>query len=139
DMLDELELLEFMLSSPFDLMDREDWKGITAKEISSNLGKQIEIVGQLVTTKYAKTKNGDIMFFGTFLDGEGHWIDTVLFPEVAARFSLRGFGCYLIKGKVTEEFNFFTVEVSSIEKSGWWDVWDSVGNAPEELSVLEVL
>lgn len=138
DMLDELELLEFMLSSPFDLMDREDWQGITAKEIPNNLGKQIEIIGQLVTTKYAKTKNGDTMFFGTFLDCEGNWIDTVLFPEVATRFSLRGFGCYLIRGKVTEEFNFFTIEVSSIEKSGWWDVWDSTDKLLDDLSVLEV-
>nr|MBC7613213.1 DNA polymerase III subunit alpha [Pseudopedobacter sp.] len=124
DMLDELELFEFMLSSPFELMSKQDWKGIKAKEIPSKIGQEIVIVGQLVTTKYAKTKHGDTMFFGTFLDRDGDWIDTVLFPEVATKYSFKGFGCYLIKGKVTEEFNFFTVEVSSMEKSGWWNAAD---------------
>lgn len=121
DMLDELELLEFTLSSPFDLVDRRGIKGINANEIPQNLGKEIQIIGQLVTTKYAKTKNGDTMFFGTFLDEGRNWIDTVLFPAVAARFIFRGYGCYVIKGKVTLEFNFYTIEVSHIEKLGWWN------------------
>lgn len=121
DMLDELELLDFMLSSPFELMEKQEWKGIKAKEIPNKVGQEIEIVGQLITTKYAKTKHGDIMFFGTFLDEDGDWIDTVLFPDIAAKFTFKGKGCYLIKGKVTEEFNFFTVEVSEMKKSGWWN------------------
>ncbi len=134
DMLDELELFEFMLSSPFELMSRQDWKGIKAKEIPSKVGEEVEIVGQLVTTKYAKTKRGDTMFFGTFLDRDGDWIDTVLFPDVAAKYSFKGVGCYLIKGKVTEEFNFFTVEVSSMEKSGWWNAGDSLNEISKSLS-----
>ncbi|MBU0696683.1 MAG: DNA polymerase III subunit alpha [Bacteroidetes bacterium] len=121
DMLDELELLEFMLLSPFKLMENQDLSGIKAKEIPSKVGQEVQIIGQLVTTKYAKTKHGDTLFFGTFLDESGYWIDTVLFPDVAARFSFRGYGCYLIKGKVTEEFNFFTIEVSYMEKLGWWN------------------
>jgi DNA-directed DNA polymerase III PolC len=124
DMLDELELMEFMLSSPFELMEKQEWKGIKAKDIPNNVGQEIEIVGQLITTKYAKTKNGDTMFFGTFLDEDGEWIDTVLFPEIAAKFTFKGKGCYLIKGKVTEEFNFFTVEVLEMKKSGWWNTQD---------------
>ncbi|WP_200585234.1 DNA polymerase III subunit alpha [Pedobacter segetis] len=121
DMLDELELMDFMLSSPFELMEKQEWKGILAKDIPAHVGKEIEIVGQLITTKYAKTKHGDAMFFGTFLDKEGQWIDTVLFPEIAARYTFKGKGCYLIRGKVTEEFNFFTVEVSEMKRSGWWN------------------
>ncbi len=124
DMLDELELLDFMLSSPFELMEKQEWKGIKAKDIPGKVGQEIEIVGQLITTKYAKTKHGEIMFFGTFLDQDGDWIDTVLFPEIAAKFTFKGKGCYLIKGKVTEEFNFFTVEVSEMKKSGWWNTQD---------------
>ncbi|MBC7653612.1 MAG: DNA polymerase III subunit alpha [Oligoflexus sp.] len=124
DMLDELELMDFMLSSPFELMVEQQWKGIKAKDIPNKVGQEIEIVGQLVTTKYAKTKHGETMFFGTFLDENGDWIDTVLFPEIAAKFSFKGKGCYLIKGKVTEEFNFFTVEVSEMKKSGWWNMQD---------------
>ncbi|OAQ39522.1 DNA polymerase III subunit alpha [Pedobacter psychrophilus] len=124
DMLDELELLDFMLSSPFELMEKQGWKGIKAKDIPGKVGQEIEIVGQLITTKYAKTKHGETMFFGTFLDEDGDWIDTVLFPEIAAKFTFKGKGCYLIKGKVTEEFNFFSVEVSEMKKSGWWNNQD---------------
>lgn len=122
DLLDQLELLEFTLSSPFKLVNQKYLGGILAKEIPENLGKEIQIFGQLVTTKHTRTKNGETMFFGTFLDKEGDWIDTVLFPDVVAKSSLRGFwGCYSIKGKVTREFNFYTIEVSSIEKLGWWN------------------
>ncbi len=126
DMLDELELLDFMLSSPFDLLKEQSKRGIKAAEIPAHLEQQIEIIGQLVTTKYVKTKNGLTMFFGTFLDEDGNWIDTVLFPNIAAQFTFKGYGCYSIKGKVTKEFNFFTIEVTEIEKLGWW-------NAQEDL------
>lgn len=122
DLLDELELLEFTISSPFKLVAQQTIRGILAREIPENLGKEIEIMGQLVTTKPTRTKKGETMFFGTFLDRQGDWIDTVLFPDVAAKSSLKGFwGCYLIRGRVTKEFNFFTVEVTAIEKLGWWN------------------
>ena len=124
DLLDEMEILGFPLSSPFELMTHQDVEGIKAADIPLNLGKEISIVGYLVTTKYAKTKQGQTMFFGTFLDEERNWIDTVLFPDVAAKFSFKGYGCYLIKGKVTKEFNFYTVEVISLEKLGWWNAGD---------------
>lgn len=126
DLLDELELLEFTLSSPFKLIAQQTIRGILAHEIPDYLGKEIEIMGQLVTSKYTRTKNGETMFFGTFLDREGGWINTVLFPNVAAKCSLKGFwGCYLMKGKVTKEFNFFTIEVSFIEKLKWWNAMHS--------------
>jgi DNA polymerase-3 subunit alpha len=124
DLLDEMEILGFPLSSPFELMTHQDVEGIKAADIPLNLGKEISIVGYLVTTKYAKTKQGQTMFFGTFLDEERNWIDTVLFPDVAAKFFFKGYGCYLIKGKVTKEFNFYTVEVISLEKLGWWNAGD---------------
>ena len=124
DMLDEMELMDFMLSSPFELIEKPQWRGIKAKDISNKVGQEIEIVGQLITTKYSKTKHGDTMYFGTFLDEDGDWIDTVLFPDIAVKFTFRGKGCYLIKGKVTEEFNFFTVEVSEMIKIRWWNNQD---------------
>jgi DNA polymerase-3 subunit alpha len=70
-----------------------------AKEIPNNLGKEIIIVRQLVTTKYAKTKKNQTMYFGTFLDIDGPWIDTVLFPDIAAKYQFKVYGCYHIKGK----------------------------------------
>ena len=121
DLLDEMEILGFPLSSPFDLLENQNLKGIKATEVSQYLGKEIEIMGYLVTTKYAKTKHGQTMFFGTFLDKDGDWIDTVLFPDVAAKYSFKGNGCYLVKGRVSLEFEFYSVEVISLERLGWWN------------------
>lgn len=54
------------------------------------------------------------MFFGTFLDREGDFIDTVHFPPVAAKFPFRGKGIYKITGKVLEEFDCINIEVISM-------------------------
>jgi DNA polymerase-3 subunit alpha len=52
------------------------------------------------------------MHFGTFLDLEGYWIDTVHFPPSARAFPFSGPGCYSIKGKVINEFDFVYIEVT---------------------------
>ena len=72
--------------------------------------------GYLVTVKKTKTANGKIMFFGTFLDQNGHFVDTVHFPPVAARYPFRGKGLYRITGKIVEEFGFHCMEVDHMEK-----------------------
>ena len=54
------------------------------------------------------------MYFGTFLDRDGHFIDTVHFPPVAAKFPFRGKGVYTITGRVLEEFECINIEVSAI-------------------------
>jgi DNA polymerase-3 subunit alpha len=120
-MLDELEFFEFMLTPPYKLLANQNFIKTKAKEIPNNLGKEISIVGQLVTTKYAKTKHNQTMYFGTFLDIDGAWIDTVLFPDIAAKYQFKGYGCYHIKGKVTKEFNFYSIEVTYLEKLSWWN------------------
>jgi hypothetical protein len=56
------------------------------------------------------------MQFGTFLDYKGEWIDTVHFPPIAAKFPFRGKGVYRLKGKVVVEFNFFSLEITEMEK-----------------------
>ena len=56
------------------------------------------------------------MNFGTFLDLEGSWLDTVLFPEVAQRSAIYARGLYHIEAKVTTEFDFITLEVSKIKR-----------------------
>ncbi len=53
------------------------------------------------------------MMFGTFIDQRGSFFDTTHFPKVCADFPIRGKGCYLIKGKVAEEFGFYSVDVIS--------------------------
>ena len=59
------------------------------------------------------------MNFGTFIDSEGQFIDTVHFPPVAAKYPFRGRGIYAITGKVTNEFNFLSIEVSRMIKQNY--------------------
>ena len=57
-----------------------------------------------------------VLFFGTFLDRDGYFIDTVHFPPVAAKFPFRGKGVYTITGKVLEDFDCVNIEVSFMER-----------------------
>jgi DNA polymerase-3 subunit alpha len=56
------------------------------------------------------------MYFGTFLDRDGDFIDTVHFPPVATKFPFRGKGVYKITGKVLVEFDCTNIEVISMYK-----------------------
>ena len=154
DVWDEMQLLGFPLSSPFELIspptpfqDKEEqatsflqgrkesfplnfnsrevspsllakgWGEVLfAREFPLHLGKIISIVGYMVTRKQTRTKRGDAMAFGTFLDREGKWIDTTHFPNVLAAFPFHGKGCYLITGRVVVEFGFYSLDVEAIEK-----------------------
>ena len=56
------------------------------------------------------------MNFGTFLDREGYFFDTTHFPDIAAAFPFRGKGVYVVTGKVVEEFGFYSIEVTAMQK-----------------------
>ena len=56
------------------------------------------------------------MNFATFLDENGDYLDSVHFPIIAKQFPFRGKGLYKVQGRVTEEFGFFSVEVSAFYK-----------------------
>lgn len=112
DAFDEIELLGFPLCSPFELLRDELTSTLTAKELLLYVGKTVTIVGYLVNIKNTYTTQGERMHFGTFTDIEGKWIDTVHFPPSAKQYPFSGPGCYLLTGKVTEEFDFTTIEVS---------------------------
>ena len=113
---DEMELLGFPLCNPFKLLARPSQNGLTAKELITYKHKIITIEGYLITRKNTKTKNKEAMYFGTFLDYDGDFIDTVHFPTVAAKFPFRGPGVYKITGKVIEEFDCVNIEVISMFK-----------------------
>jgi error-prone DNA polymerase len=80
------------------------------------LGKVVSIIGYLVTRKRTRTTRGDEMSFGTFLDREGRFIDTTHFPPVLKKYPFQGRACYLIKGKVVEEFGFYSLEVTEMQR-----------------------
>jgi DNA polymerase-3 subunit alpha len=116
DAFDEIELLGFSLSSPFDLVQDKLQSNLTAKNLRLHIGKVVDIVGYLVNVKTTYTAKGERMHFGTFLDIEGRWIDTVHFPIPAKNYPFRGNGCYILKGKVTEEFDFMSIEVHQMQR-----------------------
>lgn len=113
---DEVELLGFSLCSPFELLREKPSSELTVRQLLQQVGKTVEIVGYLVTVKNTSTSKGERMYFGTFLDSEGDWIDTVHFPPSAKQFPFNGPGCYLLSGKVTEEYDFTTLEVSYMKR-----------------------
>jgi DNA polymerase-3 subunit alpha len=119
DVYDELELIGFPLCNPFDLIDTSrlpQIKLIEADQLHEHIHQVIDIIGYKVTLKPTGTTKGEGMFFGTFLDRSGRFIDTVHFPPVAKAFPVSGWGLFHIQGKVTEEFGALTVEVKRIER-----------------------
>ena len=116
DTFDEIELLGFPIRSPFELLESTVPSMKKASELPAIVGKTIDIAGYLVHRKPTRTANGKIMYFGTWLDLEGEWLDTVHFPDANNRNPFTGPGCYLIRGKVVEEYGFFSVEAQWIKR-----------------------
>ena len=113
---DQIEILGFPLCSPFDLLVNKYDEIVLAGYFKENLNKVITILGYLVTIKYTRTSNSKIMHFATFLDFNGYFFDTTHFPSVVEKYPFRGGGIYKIKGKVVEEFEFFSIEVIEMFK-----------------------
>ncbi|HNR18829.1 MAG TPA: DNA polymerase III subunit alpha [Bacteroidia bacterium] len=126
DAWDEMDILGFPLCAPFDLlaplptnlksMIENNVHLDTAKDLKKYFRKEITITGYMVTYKPTRTKHGESMMFGTFIDKQGIFFDTTHFPAVAAQYPLKWKGCYLIKGRVAEEFGFYSLDVTEMEK-----------------------
>ena len=114
--LDEREILGFFLCSPFSMLLHALPEGIKAKELVHHVGSEVDINAYLVTVKNTFTSKGERMFFGTFLDEAGDWVDTVHFPPSAKAFPFTGPGCYKLQGKVVEEFDFICIEVNRMQR-----------------------
>jgi DNA polymerase-3 subunit alpha len=116
---DQLDLLGFPLCSPFRLISESYLKyNITSQNFKSYVHKRIYILGYLVNMKRVRTNSGKgkDMGFGTFTDRRGAFFESVHFPEVYAKHPFRERACYLICGKIVEEYGYFMIEVSHIEK-----------------------
>jgi DNA polymerase-3 subunit alpha len=124
EIVDQIEILEFPLDSPFHLVKDQTVSSIKARDMKQYLDKSVQIIGYLVTIKYTRTVKGDVMNFGTFVDRQGDWIDTVHFPRMVKKYPFKGRGIYLIKGKVTQEFDFYSIEVRSCERMAYWNAGD---------------
>jgi DNA polymerase-3 subunit alpha len=112
---DEIELVGFPVGiSPFKLVEMNGEKQVPARRLPELVNRRVEVTGYLIHAKRTRTTNGKQMTFGTFIDYEGNWIDTVQFPEITARYPFRGPGCYKIKGKVISEFGFVSIETTEL-------------------------
>ena len=113
---DEIELLGFPIGSPVSLLEKEIPSNMKALQLPRLVGKNIEIVGYLVHRKPTRTSRGQIMYFGTWLDLDGEWLDTVHFPNSRFPKPFTGPGCYFLNGKVVEEYGFFSIEISWMKR-----------------------
>jgi len=116
DAFDEIELLGFPLCNPFDLLKEQPEQEVLVSDMHQFLNKTVKMVGYLVHIKRTTTKHGKRMYFGTFLDREGYFLDTTHFPGINEKHPFRGKGIYEITGKVVEEFEYFSLEVTGLRK-----------------------
>lgn len=91
---------------------------IAAIDMPQYLGQKITMLGYLITWKPVHTIKRELMYFGTFIDAAGDWLDTVHFPDSTKRYPLQGKGFYRMTGMVVEEFGVFNLEVQYMEKVG---------------------
>lgn len=120
DLKDEMDLLGFVVGDYYELLDPQHLHGTHyVRELPQLLGQQIKIVGRLVTLKETRTIKKERMCFGTFLDADGDWLDTVHFPPVMKQYPFLGNGFYELHGRVMEEFDVYSVEVLSMRKLGY--------------------
>jgi DNA polymerase-3 subunit alpha len=116
DAYDQIELLEFPLCFPFDLLPPEHKTGITTREMMDSVGKRVTMVGYFVTSKTTWTIRNDTMSFGHFFDREGKTFDTTHFPPSLKRYPFKGNGFYKLSGKIVQEFDYPSMEVDSMIK-----------------------
>ncbi|MGV8880449.1 MAG: DNA polymerase III subunit alpha [Sphingobacteriaceae bacterium] len=113
----EMEILGFSVSiSMFDLLET-DYRGeLLASDLINHIGQMVKLVGLYVCEKTVRAKTGKHMWFGTFLDAAGNFFDTVHFPNSTPAYPFRGAGCYLMYGKVVQEFGVTNIEVGKFAK-----------------------
>lgn len=113
---DELELLGFSIKSPFKYLKKQALNGILTKQLPQYTNRIIRIYGYFVCRKHVSTSNKKQMNFGTWLDREGQFFDTVHFPRALEKYPFKGKGVYEIEGKVVEDFTVHSIEVLKMNK-----------------------
>jgi error-prone DNA polymerase len=116
DAYDQIELPEFPLCFPFELLPSGQQAGITVNDMIQHIGKKVVIVGYFVTLKNLYTIKKELMSFAHFFDREGKCFDTTHFPPSLKQYPFKGNGFYKITGKVVQEFEYPSIEVESMIK-----------------------
>ena len=117
DAYDEFELLGFPISiSEFDLLKTKDRLETRALNLLQHTGNVLRIMGAFVAYKHVRTKHGELMAFGTFLDEDGNFFDTTHFAACLKTYPFKGGGVYLLMGKVVQEFGFPSITIEKMAK-----------------------
>ncbi len=119
DLYDQLEILGFPLCNPFGLVDDDPQKYVYARDLDKHIGKTITVLIYFIAYKVVPTVKQEVMSFGTFIDANLDWIDTVHFPDSFKRYPIERSGFYRARGKVTADFDVCSLEVHYMEKVGY--------------------
>lgn len=111
DAFDELELLGFPISCmPFDLLKTKFRGDVMVCDLLHHHKKTVRMLGYLIARKHVPTSKGS-MYFGTWIDANGQYFDTVHFPDSLEEYPFVGGGCYLLLGTVEVEYHFPNVQI----------------------------
>ncbi|MNJ86608.1 DNA polymerase III subunit alpha [compost metagenome] len=116
EVFEHLELLEFPLCNPFEILEKDPGKHVLAKDLANYVGREMVTYGYFISLKKIVSAKNQVVHFGTLFDKEGEQLDTVHFQKAALAYPFRGKGIYAISGRVSEEFGHFTIEVEKMEK-----------------------
>jgi DNA polymerase-3 subunit alpha len=114
---DDIELLGFPVDDPFALVDDDPARYRVARDLPGLIGEIVTVFGYHITHKPVRTARDEVMSFGTFLDVNKDWIDTVHFPAIHAAHPPQA-GFYRLTGKVIEDFGVCSIEITRVEKAG---------------------
>lgn len=116
DAFDEIELLSFPIScTVFNLLQTKYRGDCMAKDLIIHHKKQVKMLAYLISRKQVPTVRGT-MYFGTWIDNEGTYFDTVHFPDNLIQYPFLGGGCYLLLGTVEVDYHFPTVTITKMAK-----------------------
>ncbi len=115
---DEIELFGFPLSKhPLELYQSslEGLQLVSASEMHLYAGRNVRMVGWLITEKFAETNSSQPMEFTTFEDLTGLY-DATFFPKVFQKYGhlLTGGKPYVVEGLVEEDLGECTVTVKKL-------------------------
>ncbi len=119
EVYEQMELLGFPLVPPFELLKTSFRSAVKTHNMGEYLGQKVRMLGYYVAKKDTRTSKGQYMNFGTWIDEEGRFFDTTHFPNSLANYPFQGNGCYLLLGKVVEDFGFPSLEVEKMARLEW--------------------
>ena len=84
-----------------------------AKDLIRHHTKQVKMLDYLISRKQLPTVKGT-MYFGTWIETEGTYFDTVHFPDNLVQYLFLGGECYLLLGNVEVDYYFRTVTITKM-------------------------